>query len=131
LQAAPAPAALLAPPPPLPSPSPGTPRPPLQLDLPPPEPETITAVPLPPSDVAPTEVAPVASGWFVQLGVFADRTRADSLLPLPTGLGFGAVEPIGDLWRVRAGPFDEVQARATLAQLRARGYQDAVLVRPD
>ena len=72
--------------------------------------------------------APLAlEGWFIQLGAFADRQRAESLA---VEMG-GSAESAGTLHRVRTGPyFDEESAKAALARLQAQGYQDARLVVP-
>lgn len=66
-------------------------------------------------------------GWFVQVGAFGDRARADSVA---AGLG-ASIESDGTLHRVRTGPyFDEPSALAALALAQGRGYQDARLIRP-
>jgi len=66
-------------------------------------------------------------GWFVQVGAYGDRARADSL----AGLVGGGVEAAGQLYRVRLGPyFDEQIAMAALARAQGQGYQDAKLIPP-
>jgi len=96
-------------PPPSPAPAP---RPPLILDLPPPE------------------VSAAKAGWYVQVGSFSNRTYADSFLQELSTIGRASVAPAGSLWRARIGPYDEPRARTALAQVQARGYQGAMLVRP-
>jgi rare lipoprotein A len=97
---------------PTPSPTP-RPRPPLILDLPPPE---VSAAARP--------------GWYVQLGSFSNRAYADSFAQGLAPVGRISVASAGTMWRARMGPYDEVRARTALAQVQARGYQDALLVRP-
>jgi rare lipoprotein A len=88
------------------------PRPPLILDLPPPE------------------VSASRQGWYVQVGSFANRGYADSFVEQLSTIGRASVAPAGTLWRARIGPYDEPRARSALAQVQARGYQGAMLVRP-
>lgn len=89
------------------------PRAPLALDLPPAEGDARNGL------------------WYVQVGTFADRLRAESLAPTLAQIGSASVTPTRGLWRTMIGPLSEIDARAALAQARSRGYQDAVLVRPD
>jgi rare lipoprotein A len=104
--------AFMAPPAPRPA-SPPPPRPPLILDLPPPE------------------VSAVQSGWYVQVGAFGNRGYADSFAQGLAPVGRVSLVTAGSVWRARIGPYAELNARAALAQVQARGYQDALLVRPD
>ncbi|MDB5682516.1 MAG: hypothetical protein JWM38_874 [Sphingomonas bacterium] len=97
-------------------------RPPLQLDLPPPEVETLGSMASP--------SAPLA-GWYVQVGAFGDAARGAAMLPALAQIGPTRLDPLGGVWRLRIGPYDEITARAALAQALARGYQDAMLVRPE
>ena len=93
----------------------------------------------PPGIAAPAPSAPVdgsnaayrlaeaIGGWFVQLGAFGDRGRADMV----ASASGARIDSSGNLHRVRLGPyFDEALAMAALAEVRGQGYQDAKLVRP-
>jgi rare lipoprotein A len=90
---------------------------------------------LPQASKPPIPAAPAASGfsasaiggYFVQIGAYGERTRADSLASQ-----FGAtIDNAGNVWRVRLGPyFDEGVALAALARVQGQGYQDARLIRP-
>lgn len=82
-------------------------------------------------DLPPPERNDPAPGWYVQVGTFADEALAERLLPDLATLGPPQLAGGGGLWRARLGPYGEEEARAALAQARSRGYQDAVLVRPD
>lgn len=84
--------------------------------------------PMPGFDAARQSLAASAiGGWFVQIGAYGDRARADSLA---AALGAN-IESAGNMHRVRVGPyFDEGVALATLARLQRDGYQDARLIRP-
>jgi len=66
-------------------------------------------------------------GYFVQIGAYGDRARADSLARQFEGI----VDMAGSVYRVRIGPyFDEGIALAALARAHGQGYQDARLIRP-
>lgn len=78
---------------------------------------------------APAKVAkpavPVADrggAWFVQLGAFSGRSRADSMAKRA-----GAhVDAVGSLYRVRFGPYrSEAEANEALRGIRAKGYPEA------
>jgi len=77
---------------------------------------------------APTRLtAPLIPSFFVQVGAYGDRTRADSLA---SQLG-GSIDMLGSVWRVRLGPYyEESTALAALARVQGQGYQDARLIRP-
>jgi rare lipoprotein A len=102
--------AFIAPPPLAPAPPH---RPPLILDLPPPE------------------VSALRPGWYIQVGAFGNRAYADSFAQGLAPVGRVSLVSAGSVWRARIGPYQEPKARAALAQVQARGYQDAMLVRPD
>jgi cell division septation protein DedD len=74
-----------------------------------------------------------ATGWMVQLGVFASRANADRLMQDLKGKGFhtSVSESTGGgrtLWRVRAGPVPERAAADQLnARLRAAGHAGSVV----
>ena len=71
--------------------------------------------------------ASAIGGYFVQVGAYGERTRADSLA---SQLG-ATIDSAGNVWRVRLGPyFDEGVALAALARMQGQGYQDARLIRP-
>jgi rare lipoprotein A len=66
-------------------------------------------------------------GFFVQIGAYGDRLRADSLA---SQLG-ASIDTAGSVYRVRLGPyFDEGIALAALARVQGQGYQGARLIRP-
>jgi rare lipoprotein A len=72
----------------------------------------------------PDEAVPVG-GWFVQVAAVGTRDRAEEVAELVAG----RVEPVGNLWRVRMGPYkSEAEAMSALAQVRSYGYQDARVV---
>jgi rare lipoprotein A len=84
---------------------------------------TVTA----PFTTPPLFAASSIGGFFVQIGAYGDRARADSLA---SALG-GSIDMAGNVYRVRIGPyFDENLALAALAQAQGQGYQDARLIRP-
>jgi DedD protein len=82
---------------------------------------------------ASAEKATSATGWMVQLGVFASRANADRLMQELKGKGFhtSVSESTGGrrtLWRVRAGPVPERATADQLnARLRAAGHAGAVV----
>ncbi|QEH78190.1 septal ring lytic transglycosylase RlpA family protein [Sphingomonas sp. C8-2] len=89
---------------------------------------TRPAEPRAPARVAaavPDEAVPVG-GWFIQVTAVGSRARAEEIAEIVAG----RVEPVGNLWRVRMGPYkNEQEATTALAQARSYGYQDARLVR--
>ena len=94
-----------------------------------------TAAPVPPTRAASLPAAPVPApapagrGDYVQVAALSDRGRADSLAASLGDLGASEVVPAGALYRVRIGPFTAENLVSALAQARARGYQDARIVR--
>lgn len=91
--------------------------------------QTRPAVALEPAPLStpPAFSASAIGGFFVQVGAYGDRLRADSLA---TALG-ASIDTAGNVYRVRLGPyFDEGAALATLARMQGQGYQDARLIRP-
>lgn len=89
------------------------------------------AVVAPVSDLPTPAVAGLSAsaigGYFVQVGAYGDRLRADSLA---SALG-ASIDTTGNVYRVRLGPyFDEGVALAALARMQGQGYQDARLIRP-
>jgi rare lipoprotein A len=80
--------------------------------------------PVPAQKPAPAPApAPVARGKFVvQVGAFSSQANARAAAG---GTG-GSLVQVGNLWRVRLGPFaSEAAARSALAKARAAGYSDA------
>jgi rare lipoprotein A len=73
--------------------------------------------------------SPEGRGDYVQVAALSDRARADSLAASLSDLGASEVVPGGALYRVRIGPFTAENLVSALAQARARGYQDARIVR--
>lgn len=77
--------------------------------------------------LSPVFSATAIGGFFVQIGAYGDRLRADSLA---STLG-ATIDTAGNVYRVRLGPyFDEGVALAALARMQGQGYQDARLIRP-
>jgi rare lipoprotein A len=77
---------------------------------------------------APATVTPVATAgsYFVQIGAFSDRARADAL----AGRLGARVDVNGALARVRLGPYpDQATADAALSRMRGEGYSDARVTR--
>jgi cell division protein FtsN len=89
-------------------------------------PDTVTAAGRQP----PTEYIAPKPRFAVQLGAFANRSRAQALRRRAADAGFDArlvLIPGSDLVRVRVGSFDEEQEATTiLQQLRDRGFTAAV-----
>lgn len=72
----------------------------------------------------PDAAVPVG-GYFIQVTAVSDRDRAGEIAEMVAG----RIEPAGQLWRVRMGPYkSEADATSALAQVRSDGYQDARLV---
>ncbi len=75
--------------------------------------------------------APPPSGdsrYFIQVAALSDRDRADRLAATLGDLADADLQPAGGIWRVRLGPFaDRASLSTALAQVRARGYQDATV----
>jgi rare lipoprotein A len=69
-------------------------------------------------------IPPAASSgnWFVQLGAFSGKDRAESMAKRA-----GArVDPVGSLYRVRFGPYrSEAEAKEALRSIHAKGYPEA------
>lgn len=87
-------------------------------------PVPVKAEQAPPAKPAPAAVSP-AKGFFVQVGAYSTRERAEAVAK---GIG-GTVSAAGKFWRVRTGPHkDRGQADAALAKARAGGYADAKVV---
>lgn len=78
--------------------------------------------PVPPARPAPAASVPATGGWFVQLGAFSSRPRAEALAKRA-----GArVDASGAIYRVRFGPFaSEAAANESLRSIRAKGYSEA------
>lgn len=116
-----------------------------------PAPAAIASTPIPPSIVEQTPPAPklavasedlvaeaartsepepkrpvpaIATGgkWFVQLGAFSNKPRAETLAKKA-----GArVDAVGSLFRVRLGPYaNEAAANESLRSIKAKGYPEA------
>jgi rare lipoprotein A len=72
------------------------------------------------------EASTIASDYFVQIGAFSSRARAD-VFAKKAGAN---VISAGNIWRVRVGPYEtEESARAALGPLAAKGYRDARVTR--
>jgi rare lipoprotein A len=75
------------------------------------------------------EPAPVAGGWAVQVGSFAQRDRADRHAARVRGAGFAAYfEPFAGLTRVKVGPFNtRPDAEEQLQRLEDAGFEGIVV----
>jgi len=91
-------------------------------------PQALAPPPPQPAYIAPAPVG-VEEGAYVQVAALSDRARADQLAASLGDLGTGIVVPAGTLYRVRIGPIAAADLASALAQARARGYQDARIVR--
>lgn len=71
--------------------------------------------------------APVVAGkYVVQVGAFSSESRADAAAKSVDG----TVSKVGNLWRVRIGPFaSDADARGALGKAKAKGFRDAVVQR--
>lgn len=70
--------------------------------------------------------APAPAGYYVQVAALSSRWRAQQVAKQ---IG-GGVQPAGNLFRVRKGPYaSEAAARAALGPLAAKGYRDARITR--
>jgi rare lipoprotein A len=68
----------------------------------------------------------LAQDYFVQIGAFSSKERADALAKKAGA----SVISAGNIWRVRLGPYEtEESARAALGPLAAKGYRDARVTR--
>ncbi len=68
----------------------------------------------------------VAEGYYVQVAALSSRWKAQQVAKQ---IG-GGVQPAGNLFRVRKGPYpSEAAARAALGPLAAKGYRDARITR--
>jgi rare lipoprotein A len=81
-------------------------------------------------ETAPVKAAPVkpavAGTHFVQVGAFSSEANANAAAKTVGG----TVAKVGNLWRVRMGPFaNDGDARGALAKAKAKGFRDAVVVR--
>lgn len=91
--------------------------------------QTPIGIPMPPPYnapvAAPSAQAPVGGGWFVQVGAFSSRERADVI----AGQLGARVSDAGALHRVRLGPYASADAaRDGVAKASAAGYADARIV---
>jgi rare lipoprotein A len=82
-----------------------------------------------PAPVVSNKMAPastIAQDYFVQIGAFSNKARADALAKKAGA----TVVSAGNIWRVRFGPYeDESGARTALGPLAAKGYRDARVTR--
>lgn len=68
----------------------------------------------------------VAGKYVVQVGAFSSESRADAAAKSVDG----TVSKVGNLWRVRIGPFaSDADARGALGKAKAKGFRDAVVQR--
>ncbi|WP_428681760.1 septal ring lytic transglycosylase RlpA family protein [Sphingopyxis sp.] len=75
---------------------------------------------------APAKPVAVAGSHFVQVGAFSSEGNANAAAK---SVG-GSVAKVGNLWRVRIGPFgSDADARGALGRAKAKGFRDAVVVR--
>ena len=102
-----------------PATSPPPPPPPAGTKSPPPA-ETKSATPPPATKPpAPAPIPPATGAYWVQVGLFKDRSNAENLVRELKAEGFVAtLQPAGGSVRVRVGPFDDrTQAEATAKRL--------------
>ena len=86
------------------------------------------ATPARPAAPAARPAAPSAQGFFVQAAAFSINERAQRAATAINGF----VMPSGRLFRVRTGPFaTREEAQASLAKVRAAGYDDARILTGD
>jgi rare lipoprotein A len=79
-----------------------------------------------PRPVAAPQPAYVAEGYYVQVAALSSRWKAQQVAKQ---IG-GGIQPAGNLFRVRKGPYpSEAAARAALGPLAAKGYRDARITR--
>jgi rare lipoprotein A len=72
------------------------------------------------------DASTLAQDYFVQIGAFSSKARADALAKKAGA----TIVSAGNLWRVRVGPYEnEAGARAALGPLAAKGYRDARVTR--
>jgi rare lipoprotein A len=103
--------------------------------------DDIISLPLPPPpqevlDLAQGRDGPKLASFFVQVASLGDETRAQVLAQDISRFGAAFVEPLpgsaGQLYRVRIGPYLTREiAAALVADLRAAGYEDALVLLPD
>ncbi len=68
----------------------------------------------------------VAGKYVVQVGAFSSESRADAAAKSVDGM----VSKVGNLWRVRIGPFaSDADAHGALGKAKAKGFRDAVVQR--
>ncbi|MDK2760551.1 MAG: septal ring lytic transglycosylase RlpA family protein [Sphingopyxis sp.] len=88
-----------------------------------------TKAPVPKAGAKPTATKPapaVAGKYIVQVGAFSTETRANAAAK---SVG-GHVTKVGNLWRVRVGPFaSDGETRSALGKVKAKGFGDAVVQR--
>lgn len=77
--------------------------------------------------VATAKPAPAVAGkYVVQVGAFSSESRANAAAKSVDG----TVSKVGNLWRVRIGPFaSDADARGALAKAKAKGFRDAMVQR--
>jgi rare lipoprotein A len=88
-------------------------------------PSRIAAPPPPPA----TPPQQAAWGDYIQIAALSDEARANRLAAELGDIGTSKVVPGGGLYRVRIGPIAADRLASALARARARGYQDARIVR--
>jgi len=69
--------------------------------------------------------AAIKGNWYVQLGAFSSKPRADAMA---TRAG-ARVDAVGSLFRVRFGPYaSEAAANESLRSIKAKGYPEALIL---
>ena len=93
------------------------------------KPKTAAIIAITPAKPGPASAAStpaVGPGYLVQVAAFSSQTRAEAAA---SKVG-GKVSAVGNLWRVRIGPFkDEAGARNALTAAKAKGFSDARVLR--
>jgi rare lipoprotein A len=87
---------------------------------------TEVVLPAPVTQNKMADASTLAQDYFVQIGAFSSKARADALAKKAGA----TVVSAGNIWRVRLGPYEnEAGARAALGPLAAKGYRDARVTR--
>lgn len=90
---------------------------------------------MPPREPAPTAVAQLTAGVWVQVGALSQARQGEGLRQRVVALGFAPEQVVvsrgpDGRYRVRLGPFpDEESAGRIIARVRTQGFPDAFMVR--
>jgi len=88
-----------------------------------------TPAPKPRRPIVLAATASAQTGYFIQVGAFADPANVARTRARLKNVGPVVVSPVNGLYRVRLGPLDSVDsAQYALSRVRAAGHTDARLV---